>query len=121
VVLKEIIVLNMQLRDFAVECNLELNIKAVGSYYGNEEDLNSLMTSEFCTVEAFTDEDHRHLAEYLGFPDNWEYTQNMIDRDRKTRKKLTIIRWYSDYYYIYIQTIFNANIDVTSNSKFVNL
>jgi len=77
-----------QLRDFAGEFKLELNIKAVGPYYRNEEELNGLMTSEYCTVEAFTEEDHRHLAEYLGFPDNWEYTQNMIDRDHETQHRL---------------------------------
>jgi len=112
-----------KLRAFAEEYNFKLNIKAAAPYYRNQKELCSLMTSEFCTVEAFTKEDYRHLSKYLGFPNNWEYKQNMIDRDRKTRKKLTIIQWYSEYYYIlyiYIQILFNADTDVT-NFNFVNL
>jgi len=75
-----------ELRDFAENNNFELNIKAAAPYQDNEEELSYLMTSQYCTVEAFTEQDYRNLATYLGFPlsENWEYTPDMIERDYMT-------------------------------------
>jgi len=87
-----------QLRYFAKDYNFELNIKAAAPYQNNEEELSYLMTSQYCTVEAFTEEDYRNLAECLGFQDNWNPTQVMKEKDEKIQHKLEQIQ-YSEYDY----------------------
>jgi len=91
-----------QLRDFAEEYNFELNIKAAAPYHESEEELSYLMTSKYCTVEAFTVEDYRNLAGYLGFQDNWNHTQVMKEKDEKMQHNLEQIQYsefdYTKYY-----------------------
>jgi len=81
-----------QLRDFAEDYNFKLNIKVAAPYQNNEEELNYLMTSQYCTVKAFTEEDYRNLAGYLGIKD-WEPTPATTDiRDEQTRQTLQRIQ-----------------------------
>jgi len=82
------------LRTFAEDYNFHLNIKVVGPYHQNEEELQHLMASRHCTVKAFMKKDHIALAQYLGhpLPGDWRPTQAMIDRDRDTRRKLKEIQ-----------------------------
>jgi len=68
------------LRKFAEDYNFELSIKAVKPYHENEEELRYLMASQYCTVNAFTEEDYRVLAGYLGIQEKWEYTPVMRER-----------------------------------------
>ncbi|KAF6036892.1 hypothetical protein EB796_004802 [Bugula neritina] len=80
-----------QLRDFAEDYNFELNIKVAAPYQNNEKELSDLMASEYCTVEAFTYDDYRKLAGYLGIQD-WVPTQATLDRDEQTRQALQRIQ-----------------------------
>jgi len=83
-----------RLINFAQKNNFELNIKVARPYYGNRRQLRELMADLHCTVEAFTDEDYRNLAEYLGFPlqENWERPVAMTTRDEQTSQTLEEIR-----------------------------
>jgi len=78
------------LRQFAEEYNFELKIKVTELAVGNDEDLQHLMTSRNCTVEAFKKQHYIDLANYLGHPllEGWEPTRAMIERDQKTQLKL---------------------------------
>jgi len=92
-----------KLRNFAENSNFELNIKvSMYSYCGNADDLSYLMTSKYCTVEAFTEEDDRNLTRYLGFPapENWELAQDMIIYRNLWTLHLLHECWCSKYDYI---------------------
>jgi len=83
------------LRKFAKDYNFKLNIKAVRAYHENEEDLCQLMTSKYCTVEAFTEQDYRNLAGYLDvtLEENWKHTPDMKKRDGETKQKLKKLQY----------------------------
>jgi len=83
-----------QLTDFAEAYNFELNIKVAALHQNNEEDLRYLMTSEYCTVEAFRKKDYRDLAKHLGFEmsGDWVPLQATIERDEQTRQTLRRIQ-----------------------------
>jgi len=107
------------LRKFAENYRLKLNIKAVRPYHENEEDLCQLMTSQYCTVEAFTEQDYTHLSGHLDvtLEKNWKRSPDMKRRDEETQQKLKKLKYRE---YNYIQILFYANIKAT-NLKFVNL
>jgi len=83
-----------QLIEFAEEYNFKLNIKAAAPYINNRVELCELMASDNCTVKAFTEEDYRNLAWYLGFPlfENWERPQATTARDEQIRQMLNEIQ-----------------------------
>jgi len=87
-----------QLRAFADEFNFQLNIKVAAPYIENEEDLCYLMTSQFCSVEAFTMEDYKNLAKHLDTHGDARPTRAAKTRDEETQRKLKEIR-YSKYDY----------------------
>jgi len=77
------------LKKFAEDYSFELNIKAVRPYHENKKDLQSLTEFPiFCTVEAFTEDDYRDLARYLGVTDYNGRTPDMEERDEATRQTL---------------------------------
>jgi len=86
------------LRTFAEDYNFELNIKAAAPYENNKKELCELMTSRYCTVEAFTEEDYRNLAGCLGFQDNLKQPEATRDRDRKTQGELNEVSKNIEYY-----------------------
>jgi len=100
-----------QLRDFAQDCNFELNIKVAAPYQKNKEKLSYLMTSEYCTVRAFTEKDYKKLAGYLGVTNYSRQTPAMKKKDDETQLKLKQIR-YSKYDHTYIYILFSADIQV---------
>jgi len=85
-----------QLRDFAEDYKFDLNIKAAAPYYQNIDELCYLMTSKYCTVEAFTEQDYIDLAQYLGIEEVWGYAPKMRERDEETRLHLKKIQ-YGEY------------------------
>jgi len=87
-----------ELRAFAEEYNLYLNIKAAAPYNQNDKELCYLMTSQYCTVEAFTRDDYKVLTGYLNWKEEWKITRATINRDEETGRKLKEIR-YSKYEY----------------------
>jgi len=78
------------LRQFAEECNFELKVKVAELAVRNDQDLQHLMTSRHCIVEAFKKQHDIYLAKdlKLPLPEDWELTQDMRDRDQKTQLKL---------------------------------
>jgi len=114
-----------QLRDFAQDCNFELNIKVAAPYQNNKEKLSYLMTSKYCTVRAFTEKDYGKLAGYLGITDCSRQTQAMKKRDDETQIKLKQIQ-YSKY--DHIDTIqcrylgnYSINLPYSINAIFIIL
>jgi len=89
-----------QLRTFAEDFNFQLNIKAVGLNYPNEEQLQQLMASLHCSVEAITEKDYRNLAGHLNveLKKSWEHTSDMKKRDKETKQKLKKVQ-YREYDY----------------------
>jgi len=67
------------LRQFAEECNFELKIKVSELAVRNDQDLQHLMLSQHCTVEAFKKQHYIDLAKYLKLPlpEDWELTQDI--------------------------------------------
>jgi len=71
------------------------------SYHQNKDALHALMDIDSCTVEAFKNDDYIDLRRYLSLQrlDDWKQTQDIMDRDGETRRKLEEIR-HSKYDYI---------------------